>query len=104
MIGHAEAVNVQTKEKISVADVRKLLSKFPTVKVVDDPAKGEYTTPIDCVGKNETFVSRIREDISIENGLDLWIVSDNLRRGAALNAVLIAERMIKDGLIQSVSC
>jgi len=99
VIGHSEAVNIETERKISAAQVRELLSKFPTVKVVDDPGKGVYPCPIDCVGRNETFVGRIREDISIPNGIDLWIVSDNLRRGAALNAVLIAERMIEDGLI-----
>jgi aspartate-semialdehyde dehydrogenase len=99
IIGHSESVNVQTKKKISVADVRKLLSNFADVKVMDDPSKGVYPTPIDCVGKNETLVGRIREDISQPNGIEMWIVSDNLRRGAALNAVLIAERMIADGLI-----
>ena len=98
-IGHSEAVNIKTKKKISVDEVRKLLSAFPTVKVVDNPAKGEYPTPIDCEGKDDTLVGRIREDISQENGIEMWIVSDNLRRGAALNAVLIAERMIKDKLI-----
>jgi aspartate-semialdehyde dehydrogenase len=98
-IGHSESVNIQTKKKISAAQVRALIAKFPTVKVVDDPMKGVYPTPIDCVGKNETFVGRIREDISIPNGIEMWIVSDNLRRGAAFNAVLIAERMIADGLI-----
>ncbi|MDI6731839.1 MAG: aspartate-semialdehyde dehydrogenase [Candidatus Margulisbacteria bacterium] len=98
-IGHSESVNIKTKKKISIAEVRKLLAAFPTVKVVDDPSKGEYPTPIDCAGRNETLVGRIREDISQENGIEMWIVSDNLRRGAALNAVLIAERMIKDGLI-----
>ena len=98
-IGHSESVNIKTRKKISVARVRELLSKFPTVKVVDDPAKGQYPTPIDCVGRDETLVGRIREDISQENGLEMWIVSDNLRRGAALNAVLIAEKMINEGLL-----
>ncbi|MDD4179944.1 MAG: aspartate-semialdehyde dehydrogenase [Candidatus Margulisbacteria bacterium] len=98
-VGHSEAVNIQTKKKITAQQVRDLISKFPTVKVIDDPKNGGYPTPIDCVGKNETFVGRIREDISQENGIEMWIVADNLRRGAALNAVLIAERMIKDGLI-----
>ncbi|MBI5698969.1 aspartate-semialdehyde dehydrogenase [Candidatus Saganbacteria bacterium] len=92
-IGHSESVNIQTKKKISAAKVRELLSKFPTVKVMDDPAKGVYPTPIDCVGSDDTLVGRIREDISIPNGIEMWIVSDNLRRGAALNAVLIAERL-----------
>ncbi|MFH1684117.1 MAG: aspartate-semialdehyde dehydrogenase [Candidatus Margulisiibacteriota bacterium] len=98
-IGHSEVVNIKTRKKISVKEVRKLIAGFPTCKVVDDPEKGEYPTPIDCAGKNETFVGRIREDISQENGIDMWIVSDNLRRGAALNAVLIAEKMIADKLI-----
>src|SRR3989338_8690284 len=93
-IGHSESVNIKTKKKISVAEVRKLIAGFPTCVVLDDPAKGEYPTPVECAGKNETFVGRIREDISQANGLDMWIVSDNLRRGAALNAVLIAEKVI----------
>jgi aspartate-semialdehyde dehydrogenase len=92
-VGHSESVNIQTKKKISVGRVRELLSKFPTVKVVDDPKNGGYPTPIDCVGHDETFVGRIREDISQDNGIEMWIVSDNLRRGAALNAILIAEKL-----------
>ncbi len=99
LIGHSESVNIKTKKKISAEEARKLMNNFADVKVVDDPAKGEYPTPIDCAGKNETLVGRVREDISQENGLEMWIVSDNLRRGAALNAVLIAERMIADKLI-----
>lgn len=94
VIGHSECVNIKTKKKISVARVRELLSSFPTVKVVDDPANKGYPTPVDCAGKNDTYVGRIREDISQENGIEMWIVSDNLRRGAALNAVLIAEKLI----------
>jgi aspartate-semialdehyde dehydrogenase len=99
IIGHSEAVNIETERKISVKKVREILANFPTVKVMDDPEKGIYPTPVDCVGKDETFVGRIREDVTIPNGLDLWIVSDNLRRGAATNAVLIAEKMIEEGLI-----
>ncbi|MDD5382043.1 MAG: aspartate-semialdehyde dehydrogenase [Candidatus Margulisbacteria bacterium] len=99
VIGHSESVNIKTKKKISVAEARKLMGSFADVKVLDDPSRGIYPTPIDCVGKNETFVGRIRADISQENGLEMWIVSDNLRRGAAFNAVLIAERMIADGLL-----
>ncbi|MBN2057877.1 MAG: aspartate-semialdehyde dehydrogenase [Candidatus Saganbacteria bacterium] len=98
-IGHSETVNVKTRKKISIAEVRKLIGSFPTCVVMDDPAKGIYPTPIECEGRNETFVGRIREDISQENGIDMWIVSDNLRRGAALNAVLIAQKMITDKLI-----
>jgi len=99
LIGHSESVNIKTRKKISADEARKLMAGFADVKVMDDPAKGIYPTPIDCAGKNETLVGRVREDISQENGLDMWIVSDNLRRGAALNAVLIAERMIADQLI-----
>ena len=95
-IGHSESVNIQTKRKISAQEVRDLIANFPTVKVMDDPAGGIYPTPIDCVGKNDTLVGRIREDISIPNGIEMWIVSDNLRRGAALNAVIIAERLFGD--------
>ena len=98
-VGHSESVNIETERKFSVAQVREVLASFPTVKVVDDPEKGIYPTPLDCVGKNETFVGRIREDISVANGIEMWIVSDNLRRGAAFNAVLIAEEMIAEGLI-----
>lgn len=99
VIGHSESVNVQTKKKITAERAREIIGKFPTVKVVDDPARGIYPTALDCAGKNETLVGRIREDISIPNGLEMWVVSDNLRRGAALNAVLIGERMIQDGLL-----
>jgi aspartate-semialdehyde dehydrogenase len=98
-IGHSEAVNIKTRKKISVEEVRKLINAFPTCKVVDDPSRGEYPTPVDCAGRDETLVGRIREDISQKNGIEMWIVSDNLRRGAALNAVLIAERMIADKLV-----
>jgi len=98
-IGHSEAVNIKTGKKISVADVKKLIAGFPTCVVEDDPAKGVYPTPIECEGKNDTYVGRIREDISQDNGIDMWIVSDNLRRGAALNAVLIGQKMIADKLI-----
>ncbi len=94
MIGHSEAVNIETERKITAEEVRQKLSAFPTVKVVDDPSRNVYPTPVDAVGSDDTYVGRIREDISKKNGIDLWIVSDNLRRGAATNAVLIAERVI----------
>jgi aspartate-semialdehyde dehydrogenase len=93
LVGHSESVNIKTKKKISAAEARKLMGGFADVKIMDDPANGVYPTTIDCVGKNETLVGRVREDISQENGLEMWIVSDNLRRGAALNAVLIAEQL-----------
>lgn len=92
---HSEAVNIQTENKLSVQEVKELLSNAPGVKVVDNPSSGVYPLALDADGKDEVFVGRIREDKSIENGLNLWIVSDNLRKGAALNAVQIAELLIK---------
>ncbi len=92
---HSESINIETKKKITRAKAIQLLSKAPGVKVVDDLKKSIYPLPIMADGKDETFVGRIREDISIPNGLNLWVVSDNLRKGAALNAVQIAEILIK---------
>ncbi len=92
---HSECVNVETKKKITAAEVRKLLAKAENVIVVDDPKNNVYPMPIDAVGKNETLVGRIREDLSCANGIELFIVSDNLRKGAAFNAVQIAEEVIK---------
>jgi aspartate-semialdehyde dehydrogenase len=97
---HSEAVNIETKKKITAAEVRNLLSNAPGVVVVDDPKKCEYPLAIYAEGRDETFVGRIREDISCPNGIDMWIVSDNLRKGAALNAIQIAEEMIRRGLLK----
>jgi aspartate-semialdehyde dehydrogenase len=91
---HSEAVNIETKNKISATRARELLSAFPGIKVVDDPLQNEYPMAMSATGKDEVLVGRIREDTSIENGLDLWICADNLRKGAALNAVQIAEILI----------
>lgn len=91
---HSEVVHIETKKKISVQRARELLSNFPGIKVIDNPEKLEYPLPLFAEGKDEVFVGRIREDISTENGLVMWIVSDNLRKGAALNAVQIAEQII----------
>jgi aspartate-semialdehyde dehydrogenase len=95
---HSESVNVETEKKITAEEVKKLLSKAPGVQVIDNPANREYPLAIHGAGKDDTFVGRIREDESIPNGINLWIVSDNLRKGAALNAIQIAEAMIKDYL------
>jgi len=89
--GHSESVNIETQRKLTAAKAREILSKAPGVIVLDDPAKQLYPLAINAAGKGETFVGRIREDISQSRGLDLWIVSDNLLKGAALNAVQIAE-------------
>ncbi len=93
--GHSESVNIETEKKITAQEVRELLSKAPGVVVIDNPEKNEYPLPIYASGKDEVFVGRIREDESIENGINMWVVSDNLRKGAALNAVQIAEELIK---------
>ncbi len=92
---HSEVVHIETKKKISVQRTREILSAFPGIKVIDNPEKLEYPLPLFAEGKDEVFIGRIREDISTENGLVMWVVSDNLRKGAALNAVQIAELLIK---------
>ena len=96
--GHSESVNIETERKITADEVRELLSDAPGVTVVDNPDKGEYPLATDSAGKDDTFVGRIREDESIANGINMWIVSDNIRKGAALNTVQIAEILIRDYL------
>lgn len=94
--GHSEAVHLETREKLSAKHARELLSAAPGVVVVDDAEPGGYPTPVThAAGQDPVFVGRIREDISHPRGLDLWIVSDNIRKGAALNAVQIAELLVK---------
>lgn len=93
--GHSESVNLETAYKLTAEQCREILSRAPGVMVVDDPPSNSYPLAIDAVGKDLIFVGRIREDPSIANGLDLWIVADNLRKGAALNAVQIAEHLIQ---------
>lgn len=92
---HSESVNIETQKHITANEVRKLLVKAPGVIVVDDPKKRLYPMPIYAEGKDETFVGRIRQDESIKNGISMWVVSDNIRKGAALNAIQIAEMLIK---------
>jgi aspartate-semialdehyde dehydrogenase len=92
---HSESVNIETEKKLTADQVREILSKAPGVVVVDNPNKNEYPLAPHATGKDETFVGRIREDDSIPNGINLWIVSDNIRKGAALNAVQIAEILIQ---------
>jgi aspartate-semialdehyde dehydrogenase len=91
---HSEAINIETEKKITADQARELLAYAEGVCVLDHPAENVYPMAIDAAGKDETFVGRIREDESIANGLNLWVVSDNLRKGAALNAIQIAERLI----------
>jgi aspartate-semialdehyde dehydrogenase len=96
--GHSEAVNIETRKKISAQEVKTLLAGAPGVKLVDAPEKGVYPLATDCAGKFETLVGRIREDESIDCGINLWVVSDNILKGAALNAVQIAEHLIAEYL------
>jgi aspartate-semialdehyde dehydrogenase len=98
-IGHAEAVNVEFERPVTVADARAALRDAPGVQVFDQREDGGYITPIDCVGEDATYVSRLRKDPTVEHGLSFWVVSDNLRKGAALNAVQIAETMVAQGLL-----
>jgi aspartate-semialdehyde dehydrogenase len=90
-VGHSEAVNIEFENEISADEARDILREAPGVMVVDKREDGGYVTPVEAVGEYATYVSRIRDDPTVENGLSLWVVSDNLRKGAALNAVQIAE-------------
>jgi aspartate-semialdehyde dehydrogenase len=96
---HSEAANLEFERPISATQAREILSRAPGVVVIDDPANGGYPVPIRASGRDEVFVGRIREDPTVPHGLNIWIVSDNLRKGAALNAVQIAEKMIEMGLL-----
>ncbi len=96
MIGHSEAINVETESPLSSDEVREILRDAPGVEVIDDPARASYPLQLDCVGKNSVFVGRIRRDPSCPNAIDMWVTTDNLRKGAALNAVQIAEILVRD--------
>ncbi len=99
LFAHAEAVNVQFEEKLSPRGAREILNSSPGIKVIDQPEKSLYPTPLEVAGKDDVYVGRIREDSSTSNCLNLWIVGDNIRKGAALNTVQIAEEMIRQRLI-----
>ena len=96
--GHSESVNIETEEAISAVDVKAMLAEAPGVRVVDDPSKNIYPLPIDAAGQDLTYVGRIRDDFSIVNGVNMWVVADNIRKGAATNAVQIAEILVEDYL------
>ncbi len=98
-VGHSEAVNIEFEEELSADEARSILRESPGLLVIDNPEEEQYVTPVECVGDFATFVSRVREDATVENGLALWVVSDNLRKGAALNAVQIAELLLNRGLL-----
>lgn len=90
-VGHSEAINIEMENELSAEDAQRILREAPGVMLVDKREDGGYITPVECVGDYATFVSRVRDDSTVDNGLNLWCVSDNLRKGAALNAVQIAE-------------
>ncbi len=98
-VGHSEAINIEFENPVSADEARGILREAPGCLVVDKREDGGYVTPIESVGEFATFISRIREDITIENGLNIWVVSDNLRKGAALNTVQIAESLVNRGLM-----
>ena len=100
-VGHSEAVNIEFENPITADEARDILRNAPGCLVIDKHEDGGYVTPYECVGEDATYISRIREDGTIENGLQMWVVSDNLRKGAALNAVQIAECLINRKLIQA---
>jgi aspartate-semialdehyde dehydrogenase len=100
-IGHSEAVNIEFDQPITADEARELLRSAPGCLVIDKREPGGYVTPYECAGEDATYISRIREDATVENGLAMWVVSDNLRKGAALNAIQIAECLISRKLIQA---
>jgi aspartate-semialdehyde dehydrogenase len=102
-VGHSEAVNIELEKPMTVEECRALLRESPGLMVVDKREPGGYVTPIEAAGEFATYVSRIREDSTVENGLAMWIVSDNLLKGAALNAVQIAESLINRNLMKKVA-
>ncbi len=98
-VGHSEAVNIEFENELTADEAREVLRQAPGILIVDKREDGGYVTPVECVGDFATFVSRIREDITVDNGLAMWVVSDNLRKGAALNTVQIAETLVNRGLM-----
>ena len=100
-IGHSESVNIEFEKEITADEARDILREAPGCQVIDKHENGGYITPYESAGEDATYISRIREDATVENGLNLWVVSDNLRKGAALNAIQIAELLINRGLIKA---
>jgi aspartate-semialdehyde dehydrogenase len=96
-VGHSEAINIEFHSAITPEQAREALRKAPGVVVLDDPASGKVPLPLDCVDRDEVFVGRIRRDPTVPHGLNLWVVADNLRKGAATNAVQIAEVLVQRG-------
>lgn len=99
-IGHSESVNIEFEKEITAEEARDILREAPGCQVIDKHEDGGYITPVECAGEDSTFISRIREDATVENGLAMWVVSDNLRKGAALNAIQIAELLVERNLVK----
>jgi aspartate-semialdehyde dehydrogenase len=102
-VGHSESVNIEMEKPLTPEEARDILREAPGVLVIDKREPGGYITPVECVGDYATYVSRIREDATVENGLAMWIVSDNLRKGAALNAIQIAECLANRNLLKKAA-
>jgi aspartate-semialdehyde dehydrogenase len=102
-VGHSESINIEFESQMTADEARDILREAPGCMVIDKREDGGYMTPVECAGDYATFISRIREDSTIENGLNIWVVSDNLRKGAALNTVQIAECIINRGLLKKVA-
>jgi aspartate-semialdehyde dehydrogenase len=102
-ISHSEAVNLEFEQPITPEEAREILRNAPGCIVIDKREPGGYVTPYEAAGEDATYISRIREDATVENGLVMWVVSDNLRKGAALNAVQIAELMLNKGLFKRLA-
>ena len=102
-VGHSEAVNIEFEKPITADEAREILREAPGCLVIDKREPGGYITPMEAAGEDATYISRIREDGTVENGLSMWVVSDNLRKGAALNAVQIAELMINRKLLKQAA-
>jgi aspartate-semialdehyde dehydrogenase len=100
-VGHSEAVNIEFENEITAKEAQDILRESPGCLVVDKREDGGYVTPHECAGEDATYISRIREDSTLDNGLSMWIVSDNLRKGAALNTVQIAELLVNRGLLKA---
>ncbi|MDJ0612731.1 MAG: aspartate-semialdehyde dehydrogenase [Rhizobiaceae bacterium] len=100
-VGHSEAVNLEFENEITPDEAREILREAPGCLVVDNPEEETYITPYECAGEDATYISRIREDATVENGLAMWVVSDNLRKGAALNTIQIAELLVNRGLLEA---
>merc|ERR1711964_453303 len=99
-IGHAEAVNIEFEKPITADEARDILREAPGCLVIDKHEDGGYITPYESAGEDATYISRIREDQTLDNGLNIWVVADNLRKGAALNTVQIAELLVNRGLLK----